>query len=403
MLLRKSILAITLIGTSLAVSAQQPSISEIINRLSTLPAYQADVRLSVAMPQLPEDIRYDIQLQQAAAPSDTLMPIEYTIRWSTSTADKDIRGFSAYFSGHHYRFSGQRLQEYHAEVDPSPFNTIESGRRSNKGVHRSAQFVDILPEEIAQKLQTMVSDSVYRVRFTADTIVGGEPMIAVTSIMSIGGQTAQEAEYLFDRQTLMPRRIELENNPGSISEQSLYVDYVKSSYEPVMPLSEQQLAEAYPDAFTRMRQSDFRIENLVGTQLPAFALPTITGERFSREASDRLASPTVIALLDIDAGFSPDVVNDLRQASEMLPFQPRIIYAFLDNHIDRIEAITGPQRLGEEILVNAAPLIRDCGAANLPSLVFVAPSGQVEDIIVGYNKDLPDSVIQKMTAIASRK
>ena len=49
--------------------------------------------------------------------------------------------------------------------------------------------------------------------------------------------------------------------------------------------------------------------------------------------------------------------------------------------------------------MSAAPLIRDCGAASLPTVILVGTDGIVKDVIIGYNNDLASDVIQKMAVV----
>ena len=395
---------ITLITLSLlpaSALAAGPSLDDVISRLEMLPLYEAKVDLTVAMPQLPNDVHYSVTLTEVDEPADSLLGSQYLIDWRLNDPDRNFAGFSAYYAGNHYRFNGDRLTEYHFSDAPESFIPAVAGLNSAPGVHRSAQFVELLPSQIAANLRSIASDPQYQLSFRPDTIVDGLPRLAVVYTRQLSGETVQEAELVFDPETLLPLSQEFENNPGSLSEQSLYVKYVSSSFEPALPeISESSLAEAYPEAFTLLRQSNFRIENLPGMKLPAFAIPTLTGERYTRHADDPMGAPTILALLDIDTGFSPDVVADVRSAADQLPFTPKVIFAFLDNHIDRVEAITGAQRVGEDILINAAPLVRDCGAATLPAVILVGADGTVADVQIGYNQNLSSNVIQKMALLA---
>ncbi len=92
------------------------------------------------MPQLSDDVVYEVALRQIPAPDDKLLPCSYVIDWQLTGRDEPSRGFSAYFSGNHYRYSSRRLQEYHYEADSMAFRPREIGGLKGDGVQRTAQF-----------------------------------------------------------------------------------------------------------------------------------------------------------------------------------------------------------------------------------------------------------------------
>lgn len=382
-----------------SVNAANPTIGNIIARLDTISSYNGQAAFTVSMPQLSEDIVYDVGLTQLSTPSDRLGCQSYIIDWTMkNTPGNATSGFSAYFNGNHYRYSGERIQEYHMEWDSIPFRPEVIGSRS-EGVHRSVQFFNMLPQAISSELTRMKSDSAYHVEFHPDTLISGRHMTAVDALLLQDGVTAMEAEYLFDPATLLPVRIHLENNPGSISEQTVIIDYLANSKAELQTIDEPTLIDRYPDEFALFRESNFSIENLPGRQLPGFALPTTTGERYSRRSSDNFRQPTIVALLDASVSFSADVVRQLREAIDRMPVNADLIMAFVDNNVDRIESIVTGIRPGEHLLMSARPLVRDCGAASLPTVLITGADGKVKNVIIGYNKDLTSDVIQKMAII----
>lgn len=389
--------ALALISSvGLASTPSADGLCGIASRLDSLPGFVSEARFTVSMPQLAEDVVYNLHLTEQRTPGDPLDCNAYLIDWQMP-AHGDARGFSAYYRGHHFRYGGERLQEYHLNNDSIPFIPASVGSKG-PGVHRSVQFYAFLPQAIAAELRKMTGDSAYRVVYHPDTLVGGRRMMGVNAVMlSRGGVTALEAEYLFDRVSGMPVRIRLENNPGSISEQSVWVDYQSPEVAVSAPIDEPMLAGRYPEAFSIHRESNYAIENLPGQRLPGFALPTLTAERYSRRAADPLRKAAVVAILDASQGFTPQVVEDLRNAVSMMPVDAQLIMAFVDNVADRVEEITGPLRMDETILMNSRALARDCGAASLPAILLVDKDGVVQNVIIGFNKGLSSDVIQKMT------
>lgn len=379
--------------------ATTPSIVEITKRLDSLSSYSSRAKFSVSMPQLVEDIVYDVSLQQDDTHDDPLGSKSYLIEWSLKSDTREGgEGFAAYFTGNHFRYSGERLQEYHLEWDSIPFKPEIIGSRS-QGVHRSVQFFNMLPQAIADELRRITTDSAYNIVFHADTLISGRRLTAVDAVMLQDGMTAIEAEYVFDPVSLLPLRIHLENNPGSISEQTVHIEYLASADTTLLTINEQMLIDRHPDVFSLYRESNFSIENLTGQRLPGFALPTTTGDRYSRRSGDPLRTHAIVALLDASGMFSPRVIDHLREAVDRLPVNADLIMAFADNNVDRIESVVPMLRPDEHLLMSSSPLIRDCGAASLPTILLVGQDGIVKNVIIGYNKDLTSDVIQKMALI----
>lgn len=376
------------------------TLEEITGSLGADRALEGTARFMVTMPQLPDDVVYTLDFATRPAPADALAPCSYLIEWRSESEGAGGEGFTAYFDGHHYRYNGnQRIQEYHMEWDSIPFMPAASARGLNKGVQRTARFVDILPAFLAENLKAAAADPGSTVTLHADTLVGGQRSVVVDVLTTVGGAVARESEYLLDAATLLPRRVIHENNPGSISEQTVSVSYEFASEPSAEALTEQTLVDRYPEEFATFRHSNFRIENLRGKPLPGFALPTLTGERYSRQAGDRFRTPTIVALMESGQTLNPQTVKALREAADMLSYPADIIYVFADSHADTIEETVGPIREGEHLLMSGRGLVRDCGAAMLPSLLLCCSDGTVADVIIGYNNDLASDVIQKMILI----
>lgn len=416
--MREILLLLTVIGFSLELHSKSPeqtaaretlSVTTIADRLADTGNYQTSARFIVSMPRLPDDVIYNIDLYQTVTQeTDTLSPVNYLIDWTMEREDKEpVKGFSAYFSGNHYRLTSNKFQEYHHDNSPAPFEPLNGGVK--KGVHRTAQFVNLLPAMIAEDLRSAAADSSYSFVIHPDTLVSGQRVIGLDMILTVRGTTASEAEYLFDKTTGAPLRIHLENNPGSISEQT--VDVVYSPLDnPTLPLetvlSEQLLIDLYPEPFTTMRKSLFRIESLLGKKTPAFEAPMLDKQRYEHAYNEGFSTPTIIVIIDGDTGFTASTVKEIREAVDQLPFSASIIWAFVDNHAETIAKImetNGSDTGNETVLIGTGALARDFGVTAYPSFLVVDRNAIITDVTSGYNKNLTKNVIQKMTFAASRQ
>lgn len=378
----------------LPVSAQAavPSADDIVAALRATECYAAQVRFEVSLPQSVDDVVYNLDISAEAAPDDTLAPASYLIGWTyTNSPSGPSGGFSAYFSGHHYRYSPGRLQEYHTEWDSIPF------RQGAQSVQHTARFVHLLPWAVADAIAVAQADPRYRLRIGRS----GEDAVNLVMVMEIDGTECMSATYSFDSRTLRLMRSVSENNPGSIAEQTVTATYTYPAGTPrCLPMSEERLAGAYPEAFGRFRVSNFRIENLRGAPLPGIALPTSTRGRYIHHRGESFRAPTLVVLLDPAAGFASETVAKVRDGAAGLPFAADIVWACSGTSVDVAEEAVGRLRPGEHLLVNAASLIRDCGAASLPVVIMAGQDGTVGDVILGYNNNLDKLVIQKMTLIS---
>ncbi|MDE6489993.1 MAG: hypothetical protein K2L49_02415, partial [Muribaculaceae bacterium] len=312
----------------LGVSAQ--GISGIVSGLESIDCWKARADYAITLPQATDDVVYSVEMESKATSADRLAPADYLIEWGVDTPSGRSEGFSVYFDGHHYRFRDERLQEYHWEWDSIPFMPRQAGATRSAGVHMSAQFVDLLPRFIAADLRRMDADSLYTLTVHPDTVVSGRRCAVVDAVMSVQGYVCSEVSYTFDAVTMVPLAIEADYNPGALSEQMVSVRY---HYDPSVDpsgcadLSESFLIGRYPEAFEKYRQSNFRIENLPGTRLPGFALPTTTGERYARKAGDPFRVPTVVVLLEAGSEFTPQMIAGVRQAVDRMPFDADVVYA----------------------------------------------------------------------------
>lgn len=363
--------------------------------------YHANARFEVWLPSSEEPVVYDVELYSTPAPGDTLSPCNYFIKWTLSTAEDQSAGFSAYYAGHHYRYRGDRLQEYHVEWDPMPFSPSLSGSRG-QGVQRTAQFADLLPAFLMDKLDGMTTDSTFKYSVNTDAFVDGKKSVVIKGEQSSAEFTGQEFTYVFSAADGLPVSVDLNSNPGTISEQIVSVKYTTIPGDDIV-IDENMLIERYPDVFEKYRENNFRIENLRGKMMPEFAakpLNSIDDKRFIHNKDEAFRVPTLIALLDPAIGDVKGLTENIREAIGSLPFDSDIIWAFVSNKADEIEDLLGSEpRAGEYTLLGARKLARDTGAASLPVVIIVNRSGKVEDIIVGDNKNMSSIVIQKMAVM----
>ncbi|MCM1076124.1 MAG: hypothetical protein NC411_02030 [Bacteroides sp.] len=357
--------------------------------------YEADASFNVSLPQSDNDVVYNIHLSSAPAPGDRLSPCGYLTEWSMESPSGPVKGFSAYFDGHHYRYRNERLQEYHTGWDSIPFMP----RGNTDGVQATAQFTDLYPGYIARELKKISSDSLYTLTLRPDMVFDGRKAVEIKAVMRVNDITAMEKRFIFDAKTMMPLRIDTESNPGQLTEQSMLVTYRYPSRMNCPQLGEEALAASYPEVFEKYRENNFRIENLSGTQLPTFSLPTTTGERYTYHRGDPFVTPTVIALLDPSAGFNTELVNEVRGAVDRLPAQADVIWVFNSTNVDAIETIIPSIRPGEHLLMNGKSLARDCGAASLPVVIMADSGGKVKNVVLGFNNELGNVVLQTMALV----
>ncbi len=338
------------------------------------------------LPNAENPIIYNLTLTSVAAPSDTLLPCRYLIEWTGR--DVAASGFAAYFDGNFFRFRGGKLAEYHVADDVRAF---APGGNATQGVQVGEQFVSLLPVSLARLVEDIGADTAYT--YSARQLPGGG--VELTGSQDYRGYRSRDFVYRFDAQGL-PEHVEMVTNPEMPSEQIITVNYSYSDTAARCPdIDEAYVASRYPEVFEKYRRDSFTLEKLRGEPLPSIAVPTITRERYSRERGDTFAAPTVIAVLDSSVDGTQGVVSDLRAAIAQLPFAADLVLAFTDKDTEAIEAITGPARAGEYILISARSLARDCGVADTPSFIFCRTDGTVSDIHVGRNNNMRDIVIQK--------
>lgn len=95
----------------------------------------------------------------------------------------------------------------------------------------------------------MEADSTYIYRVASDSIVSGRKAAVVEGVRRVNGYDAAEFTYILDPVTFMPLKIELENNPGQLGEQSITIRYAGNPSDEALVINEEKLADRYPDAF----------------------------------------------------------------------------------------------------------------------------------------------------------
>lgn len=352
--------------------------------------WSAAADMQIYIPQSADPITYSIDLREACDSAEALENTAYLIDWTLPRPTGTSRGWAAYMPGHFYRYRDQRLQEYHQDATPEVFEPARNGMTRSRGVHREAQFADLLPSSIRAKMAAMGADTTYIVT---------TPRPGLTRYRRrIDGLDTEEGEYAFTA-TGQPSHIDIVTSPGTISEQTITVTYHYADTAAPVALTEEGLIAMYPADFEQYRQSNFTIDRLPGQPLPQFTAPTPTGERYTHHRGEAMRAPTVIALLDPAVGSTADVIAQLRQAQGALPLDTDLILAFVTNNIDQIDALAGPCGQQERILLGARALARDTGASTLPVVILADSQGNVADVITAYNPRLADIVIQKIALI----
>lgn len=358
------------------------------NRLAGLEDYYATAKYGVLLPSADEEVVYEINLQSSPS-DDGLSPCNYFISWSVDTPSGKSEGFNTYWNGNHFRYSDERLQEYHYDNDSTSF--LETGG----SVQRQARFANLLPAFLSEEIQKITTDSAFTYKFMPDTRYSGTPAVRIDAVETMRGYTVREMSYIFDAVSSKPLHISIESNPGAISEQSITIDYKDATGDRLENYSEDTLIGLYPEVFERFRSGNFRLENLPGTAMPQFSFPTLEGGRYTHLRGDKFEHPTVIVVIDPDVASAQRTVDDIRHGVNSMPAAVDIIWANNSRHTDSIEQLIGKSSVGETTLVGAGSIIRDCGITAFPAIIFVGTDGIIKSVHIGANKNLEEIVMQK--------
>lgn len=368
------------------------TLESIAQMLDSVPTASGNVQYKVYLPSSPEPVEHDVDVHATRVPSDTLLPVSYLLDWTLTTPSGESHAFTAYFDGNFYRYHNNRLTEYHRDTDISSL-----GRGSSPGVQITAQFAELTPVVLARRLRAMASDSSYIYEIKPQP---QSQRIVVDGVRRVSGYDGMEYEYVFDASTGLPLAFDLVYNPASISEQTVTATFDWDKNARPLVINEDELIKRYPDIFARYRTSNYRIENLMGEPVPTFTSPTPTRERYHHVRGDDFRSPTVLVYLDTSVGDAANTVSDIRRGVDTLPVSADVIYLFADKDIDAIETVTGPMREGEHVLMNAGAAARDMGVTVTPTIIFCSRDrGIITDVQIGYNKNLPIIVNQKITSL----
>lgn len=379
---------------AVGAAAAGPSLGDLGRQLMSLPCYSDSCTYEVYLPSLSDPVHYNLWLQSMAAPADTLSPADYEICWELTTASTPSAGFSAYFSGNHFRFRDTRLQEYHIESD---LTSMAPGGDASRGVQYQVQFADILPQFIGREFMAMAGDSAYTYTVRDGVISGGRQCIQVEGVERRSGYDAAEFTYLFDAATLMPVSVELENNPGQLGEQSVSVRYSAHAATAGCRIDMATLMERHNDAFELYRTDGYTLETLPGKNLPRIAGPTLGGGRYVHDEGEPFGAPAIVVFADSHVGTTPDLVREVEQAAMLLPVVAKVIFVFVDKRADDVEPLfTGSLLDAPTVMLNGGAAVRDCGVgAVTPAIIFASPTGKVTDFVRGFNQDLRQIVIEK--------
>ena len=366
---------------------------DVASNLTAMGTFCGRATVEVQLPMSNDnEIKYSIDLLSIESENDSLSPVSYLIDWTLPTPMGVSHGFTSYFNGNLYRFrDGAPLQEYHFDKNPDPF--LVSAVPVQKGV----QFLDILPVYVGEEINNMLDDSTFTVRWWEDTVFNGSKVNVLKARRIVNDLEVGNWLIVLNPETDKPILVEKEMSPGSVGEQTVIVRYDECAFAKTLPLSEEQLVDLYPQEFSNFRQDSWKLERLVGKNLPGFSLPMSDGSRFSHSKGETLSSPSIFVFLEENLPSTPQFIEDLRQTVAALPFNVDIYWIFLSNRLDEIAETVGRTFPGEVVLTSGRNITKDFGVTVTPSTLLASRQGEVLEIIQGLNNDLQQIVIDKMT------
>ena len=195
----------TLLASSEATTAASADLTEIAGRMSAIDCYKADCTYEVLLASLSQPVTYTVSLESSAASADTLAPCHYIIRWSLPQQPIPHRAFR-HTSTAHTSASATSVCKNTTGVE----RTVV--RPPGRHMARSA-----VPDPVL-RVAPAVYGRAFSAKWRADTsyiytVKTVNDAVVIDGVRRFGGYDGAEYTYTLDAATLLPRRIELENNP----------------------------------------------------------------------------------------------------------------------------------------------------------------------------------------------
>ena len=351
--------------------------ADIISTLTNDSCYTSRVEYEIMMPNADDPVRYDITLVQQSAAGDSLSPCKYLIVSKPININNSEDSFSAYFDGNFFRYRANRLDEWHYADEPEWFDT---------GTQCNEMFTSLLPAFIARNLSSMTDDASFDYNIEQDgdiSVIRGEE--------NRNGYLCQSFVYRFN-DTGQPVSLETVNAPDTPTEQTMTARYTYPDNNQFEPLSEDLLSRMFPEAFDKFRKEKFNTKNLIGKPFPTFSSQTLSRERLSHTRGERFGISTLFVILRKD---DSRTIEEIRETVKTAGKKVNLVYVFSENDFECVSQTVGSLTAGEEAIMNAKSLIRDCGIREYPTVILCDSDG----IILGctLNNDAGNDVIELLT------
>lgn len=378
----------------LTAFAQSELISQVISRLDRINHYKGEALFLVTLPMTDEEVEYRLSLQYQKNPADTLYGYSYLIDLSSETNPSINGNFIYYDSGNYYNFSNQRLREYHAEENPTPFYDKTNKQNELPGIQRSGLFTEELPMEIASRLKKYRDQPENHIRSYSDTLINGLRCNALYIDEYMNGEVIRSAFYVFDSEHGTPIFKEVENNPGHLGSQTVTVKYISSDTKSPFPsnfFSEENLMEQKNDIIAPFRSNYFKAQNLTGKPAPGFSLPLLNSEeRF--DPSTYKNQFLILAFVDTASSFCKNALACAGPLSQ----NKNLTWVTLlsEKASDELVQYQQQNKLPGIVACNARNIASRYGIANYPTLFVISPDGEIIFVQIGYDPDLSRNLQQ---------